>query len=107
MRHQSITLTAGATRPGAAGGLFASVMQFCAAQRRSRPRNGLHGTERRVYRRVVEWWSITLDDEVDPDAGVVVELLDGIPEAYERARLGLAQATADSTLSLDEFVGRH
>jgi hypothetical protein len=37
-----------------------------------------------VYRRVVEWWSITLDEDGDPDPGIVVGLLDGIPEAYER-----------------------
>ena len=42
-------------------------------------------------------------DEADPDARNVVELLDGIPHAYERAQLGLSQATAGKTLSLDEL----
>jgi hypothetical protein len=42
-------------------------------------------------------------DEADPDARNVVELLDGIPDAYERAQLGLSQATAGKTVSLDEL----
>lgn len=40
-------------------------------------------------------------DEADPDARNVVELLDGIPGAYERAQLGLSQARAGETVSLD------
>jgi adenylate kinase family enzyme len=39
----------------------------------------------------------------EADARNVVELLDGIPHAYERAQLGLSQATAGKTLSLDEL----
>jgi hypothetical protein len=42
-------------------------------------------------------------DEADPDAENVVELLDGIPGAYERAELGLRQARAAETVSLDEL----
>ena len=42
-------------------------------------------------------------DDADPDARNVVELLDGIPGAYERAQLGLAQAATGETVSLDEL----
>lgn len=42
-------------------------------------------------------------DDADPDARNVVELLDGLPGAYERARLGLKQATGGETVSLDEL----
>jgi hypothetical protein len=42
-------------------------------------------------------------DEADPDARNVIELLDGIPGAYERARLGLSQAQAGKTVTLDEL----
>jgi hypothetical protein len=42
-------------------------------------------------------------DNADPDARNVVELLDGIPGAHERARLGLRQGRAGETISLDEL----
>jgi hypothetical protein len=42
-------------------------------------------------------------DDADPDAGSVVELLDGLPGAYERAQLGLKQAKAGETVSLDDL----
>ena len=42
-------------------------------------------------------------DASDPDAANVVELLDGIPGAHERAVLGLRQAHARQTVSLDEL----
>jgi predicted transcriptional regulator len=42
-------------------------------------------------------------DEADPDARNVVELLDDIPGAYERAQLGLQQAEAGETVSLDDL----
>lgn len=42
-------------------------------------------------------------DEADPDARHVAELLDGIPGAYERAQLGLEQAHAKNTISLDDL----
>jgi hypothetical protein len=42
-------------------------------------------------------------DDADPDAGNVVELLDGIPGAHERARLGLKQAKTGETVSLDDL----
>jgi hypothetical protein len=42
-------------------------------------------------------------DEADPDARNVAALLDGIPGAYERARLGLEQARAGHTIALDEL----
>jgi hypothetical protein len=42
-------------------------------------------------------------DEADPDARNVVDLLDSIPGAYERAQLGLEQAKAGQTVPLDEL----
>lgn len=42
-------------------------------------------------------------DEADPDARNVVELLDGIPGAFERAQLGLEQAHAGETVALDDL----
>jgi predicted transcriptional regulator len=42
-------------------------------------------------------------DEADPDPRNVVELLDGIDGAYERAQLGLRQAQAGQTVSLDQL----
>ena len=42
-------------------------------------------------------------DEADPDARNVVELLDGIPGAHERAQLGLEQARSGETVALDEL----
>jgi hypothetical protein len=38
-----------------------------------------------------------------PDARNVVELLDGVSGAYERAQLGLRQAQAGRTVPLDEL----
>lgn len=42
-------------------------------------------------------------DDADLDARNVVELLDGIPGAYDRARLGLRQASAGDVVGLDEL----
>jgi hypothetical protein len=42
-------------------------------------------------------------DDADPDARNVVELLDGIPTAYERAQLGRRQAEDGRTIGLDEL----
>lgn len=42
-------------------------------------------------------------DEADPDARNVVELLDGIPGALGRARLGAEQARAGLGIGLDEL----
>jgi len=42
-------------------------------------------------------------DEADPDPRNVVELLDGIDGAHERAQLGLRQAHSGQTVSLDEL----
>jgi hypothetical protein len=42
-------------------------------------------------------------DDAEPDARNVVELLDGLPGAYERARIGLEQAATGETVSLDEL----
>ena len=42
-------------------------------------------------------------DDADPDARNVTELLDGIPGAYERAQLGLGQARAGETVSVNEL----
>jgi hypothetical protein len=42
-------------------------------------------------------------DEADPDVRSVVDVLDGIPGAYERAQLGLEQADTGDTVPLDEL----
>ena len=42
-------------------------------------------------------------DEADPDAKNVVDLLDGIQGAYERAELGLRQAKSGQTVGLDKL----
>jgi adenylate kinase family enzyme len=42
-------------------------------------------------------------DEADPDAQNVAALLDGIPGALERAKLGRDQAHAGETIPLDEL----
>jgi hypothetical protein len=42
-------------------------------------------------------------DETDADPSNVVDLLDGIPGAYERAQLGRAQAEAGQTLPLEHL----
>ena len=41
-------------------------------------------------------------DEADLDARHAVELLDGIPGAFERAQFGLEQARSGKTFSLDQ-----
>jgi hypothetical protein len=41
--------------------------------------------------------------EADPDARDVGALLDGIPGAHERARLGLERAREGETIALDEL----
>ena len=45
----------------------------------------------------------TAIDDADPDPGNVVALLDGIDGAYERAQIGLRQAAAGETVSLDDL----
>ncbi len=42
-------------------------------------------------------------DDADPNAQNMVELLDVIPVAHERAQLGLRQARAGETIALDEL----
>lgn len=42
-------------------------------------------------------------DEADVDAGSMIELLDGIPGALERAQLGREQARRGETIPLDEL----
>jgi predicted transcriptional regulator len=42
-------------------------------------------------------------DDADPDARNIVELLDGLSGAYERAQVGLRQAQAGETVSLDDL----
>ena len=42
-------------------------------------------------------------DEADPDPGSIVDLLDGIDGAYDRAQLGVRQARTGQTVSLDEL----
>jgi hypothetical protein len=43
-------------------------------------------------------------DEAALDAENVVRLLDGLPDAYERAELGRRQAESGETISLDDLV---
>ena len=45
----------------------------------------------------------TAIDEADPDARSIVEVLDGIPGAYERAMRSLDRARTGDTISLDEL----
>jgi hypothetical protein len=42
-------------------------------------------------------------DEIDPDTRNLVGLLDQMPGAFERAQIGLDQAHAGGTVSLDEL----
>jgi hypothetical protein len=42
-------------------------------------------------------------DEADPDARHLVELLDGIPGAFDRARAGLEDARAGRTMPVSEL----
>lgn len=42
-------------------------------------------------------------DDADPDPRNVVDLLDSIPGAHERAQLGLRQARAGETVALDDL----
>ena len=42
-------------------------------------------------------------DDADPDPRSVTELLDGIPDAFERAQLGLAQVHDGLGTPLDEL----
>jgi hypothetical protein len=42
-------------------------------------------------------------EELDPDAPGITAILDGIPGAYERARLGLERAHAGDMVSPDEL----
>jgi predicted transcriptional regulator len=42
-------------------------------------------------------------EEADPEARNVAALLDGTPEAYDRAQMGLAQARAGKTIDLDQL----
>ena len=42
-------------------------------------------------------------DEAEVDARHIVELLDGIPGAFEEAQLGLEQAKSGQTVSLDDL----
>ena len=42
-------------------------------------------------------------DEADPDPRHIVDLLDGIPGAFERAELGREQTRSGQTISLDDL----
>ena len=42
-------------------------------------------------------------DEADPDSRTITALLDGIPDAHERAQLGFKQAAEGKTIPLDEL----
>jgi len=41
-------------------------------------------------------------DEADPDVSRITEILDGIPGAWERARVSIEQARRGETVSLSE-----
>jgi hypothetical protein len=43
-------------------------------------------------------------DGADPDSAHIVELLDGIPNAYERTQHGIAQARRGEGVPLDELA---
>lgn len=43
-------------------------------------------------------------DGADPDAAHIVQLLDGIPGAYERTQEGIAQARRGEGVSLDDLA---
>lgn len=45
----------------------------------------------------------TAIEDADADPRNVIDLLDGIPGSLERAQLGLAQARAGDTISLDRL----
>jgi hypothetical protein len=45
----------------------------------------------------------TAIEDADPEARDIAALLDGIPGAYERARLGLDRARTGDKLSLDDL----
>jgi hypothetical protein len=45
----------------------------------------------------------TAIEDADPDARNIVEVLDGIPGAYERAMQSLDRARRGETISLDEL----
>ncbi len=45
----------------------------------------------------------TAIEDADPDARNIVEVLDGIPDAYERAMQSLDRARRGETVSLDEL----
>jgi len=42
-------------------------------------------------------------DEIDPEPSTIVELLDSIPGAFERAQQGLAEIRSGKGIPLDEF----
>jgi hypothetical protein len=42
-------------------------------------------------------------EDADPDARSIVAVLDGTPDAYERAQLGLERARSGETITLDEL----
>ena len=44
-----------------------------------------------------------LDEETDTDARRVAGVLDGIPDAYDRAELGRRQAAVGETITLEEL----
>lgn len=54
-------------------------------------------------RTLARWLLSQAIDEADVDARSVLELLDGIGGAFERAQLGLEQARAGKTVSLDQI----
>jgi predicted transcriptional regulator len=43
-------------------------------------------------------------DDADPDPARIVELLDGIPGAYERTREGIAQACRGEGIARDDLA---
>ena len=69
------------------------------AQKLTRLAEGMHVQPGTVARSLLS----SAIDEADPEARDIAALLDGLPQAYERARLGAEQARAGETVALDQL----
>ena len=66
----------------------------------------LHAVAARVYVQpgtIARSLLSTALDQADPDAATITEILDSIPQAWERAQDGLADARAGHFVPLDEL----
>jgi len=75
------------------------TLDVARAAKLSRLAERVHVTEGTLARSLL---STALDD-ADPDPDHVVALLDGVPEAYDRAQLGLEQASRGATIPLADL----